>query len=289
MTIAIYGSRRQQAAIEYISQFLDVVACRHDRLVMHGKLYRHLMELIPEAMGTVDVLSTETSDFTADLAISLGGDGTFLRNAVWIADKQIPIVGVNTGHLGYLTALTVDRLPEVFDLIASDYLRVERRTMLQVVTPALPPAVGQYALNEVSLIKLDSASMIVADVAMGDRPLARYRADGLIVCTATGSTAYNLSVGGPLVDPTLDVVVISPVAAHALAMRPLVAGGDSDITIVPGGRAAHLRLALDGRSEAIDTDTPIVIRRAPFKVLVMQVADHTFADCLRDKLHWGEV
>ena len=145
-----------------------------------------------------------------------------------------------------------------------------------------------YALNEVAISKEESASMINAEVSLGETPLAEYRADGLIVCTSTGSTAYNLSVGGPIVEPTLDVCVISPVAAHSLSMRPLVVGLSQPVRIVPTGRARHIRLALDGRSVLVDAGTPVELSKAPFDVLVMQVADHTFADTLRKKLHWGE-
>lgn len=130
--------------------------------------------------------------------------------------------------------------------------------------------------------------MIEARVSVGNLPLAEYRADGLILSTPTGSTAYNLSVGGPIVQPTLDVCVISPVAAHSLSMRPLVIDGGAPVTIVPEGRARHVRIALDGRSTLLDVGSPVVLIRAPFKVLVMQAAGHTFADTIRRKLHWGE-
>ncbi|MDE5662272.1 MAG: NAD(+)/NADH kinase [Muribaculaceae bacterium] len=288
MRIAIYGSRRQYGAFDYVRQFLDTLRNRGDKVVMHRKLYAHLDEFIPEALAVVDQVSDDP-DFDADLAVSIGGDGTFLRTALWVSGKEIPIVGVNTGHLGYLAPLSIEQLPMLPDLIAGDYLRIERRNVIEVVSPALPPHVGRYALNEVAISKEESASMIQAAVSLGDLPLADYRADGLIVCTSTGSTAYNLSVGGPIVQPTLDVYVISPVAAHSLSMRPLVVDAATNITIVPGGRAPHIRLALDGRSVLVDVDTPVVLARAPFSVLVMQVADHTFADTLRTKLHWGEV
>ncbi len=287
MKIAIYGSRRQYGAFAEVSAFLKVLAGRGDSVFMHHKLYRHLHDEIPEALGGVVCVEADES-VEADLAVSLGGDGTFLRTAQWLAPQQVPVVGVNTGHLGYLTALTIAQLPELPELIAGDYLRIERRSLLRVTSPKLPPEVGMYALNEVAISKEESASMINAEVSLGETPLAEYRADGLIVCTSTGSTAYNLSVGGPIVEPTLDVCVISPVAAHSLSMRPLVVGLSQPVRIVPTGRARHIRLALDGRSVLVDAGTPVELSKAPFDVLVMQVADHTFADTLRKKLHWGE-
>lgn len=287
MRIAIYGSRRQQAAFGKVAEFLRNLAENGDSVVMHGKLYDHLMDAIPDAMSVVDTVC-DTGDFEADLAVSLGGDGTFLRTALWVADKRIPIVGVNTGHLGYLTALSIDQLINLPALISSDRLRIESRSMLEVTSPALPASTGRYALNEVAVLKEESASMIQADVSLGGLPMASYRADGIIICTSTGSTAYNLSVGGPIVQPTLDVCVISPIAAHSLSMRPLVFDARESVEIIPRSRARHVRIALDGRSTTLDVETPIVIRKAPFKVMVMQTSGHTFADALREKLHWGE-
>lgn len=287
MRIAIYGSRRQQAAFGKVAEFLRNLAENGDSVVMHGKLYDHLMDAIPDAMSVVDTVC-DTGDFEADLAVSLGGDGTFLRTALWVADKRIPIVGVNTGHLGYLTALSIDQLIDLPGLISSDRLRIESRSMLEVTSPELPASTGRYALNEVAVLKEESASMIQAEVSLGGLPMASYRADGLIICTSTGSTAYNLSVGGPIVQPTLDVCVISPIAAHSLSMRPLVFDARESVEIIPRSRARHVRIALDGRSTTLDVETPIVIRKAPFKVMVMQTSGHTFADALREKLHWGE-
>ena len=199
-----------------------------------------------------------------------------------------PIGGVNTGHLGYLTALPIEKLTELPGLISSDKLRIESRAMLEVTSPALPPGVGRYALNEVAILKEESASMILADVTFGGMPMASYRADGLIICTSTGSTAYNLSVGGPIVQPTLDVCVISPIAAHSLSMRPLVFDATESVEVIPRSRARHIRIALDGRSTTLDVETPVRVRQAPFKIMVMQTSGHTFADALREKLHWGE-
>lgn len=287
MKIAIYGSRRQFSIVDIIERFLGILRNRGVEVMMHGKLYDHLHELIPAALDGL-VAPVEGSDFTADLALSLGGDGTFLRTAVWVGDKQIPIIGVNTGHLGYLSALSIHELPQLLDFIADDRLRIERRSMLCVTDPELPDGFSPVALNEVAIAKDQHASMINADVSVGYSPLAEYRADGLILCTSTGSTAYNLSVGGPIVDPTLDVWVLSPVAAHSLAMRPLVIGSDQPVTIVPTGRASRVRLALDGRSLDLPMGTPVTICKAPYKVMVMQLAGHTFADTLRTKLHWGE-
>lgn len=287
MRIAVYGSKRQESSAEQIRLFLENLRRRGATAVMHRKLYNHLYGFMPRALAAVGSV-VDGNDFEADLAVSLGGDGTFLRTAMWVGDKEIPIVGVNTGHLGFLTALPVDRLPQLLDELGGDAFRMESRGVLELCSPFIDPHSAPYALNEIAIAKVETSSMIKADVSIDGKPLAQYSADGLIVCTATGSTAYNLSVGGPIVQPTVDVCVLSPVAAHSLTMRPMVVDGRSAIRIVPSGRASHVRLSLDSRYYEIETGTPVEIRRAPFTVRVLQPADRSFADILRGKLHWGE-
>lgn len=285
MTIAIYGSRRQHKAISFLEQFLQSLIDHNIGILMHRKLYNHITEELGRPLPE-QVTAVSGDDFEADLAVSLGGDGTFLRTAAWVGDKQIPIVGVNTGHLGYLTALSIDQLPGLLGMIERDSFLIERRSLIQVLSPALP--FSPFALNEVTVAKEASASMISTQVEVNGMKLADYHADGLIISTPTGSTAYNLSAGGPIVQPTLEVVIITPLAPHSLAMRPLVADASATLRVVPGGRAPGVRLALDGRSLEIPTGTEIILTRAPFKTLVMQLATHPFAEALRDKLHWGE-
>ncbi len=286
-TIAVFGSRRQHSFTGQIEAFLSNVRSKGIHIIMHGKLYDHLAEIIPNAIEGVERRSSADT-ISADLAVSLGGDGTFLRTAQWVGPQGIPIVGVNTGHLGYLAALSIDRLPQLSELIAEDAFVVEYRTVLSVDSPELPASVGRYALNEVALSKEESASMIYASVSLDGEALAEYKADGLLVATSTGSTAYNLSVGGPIVQPTVPVWVLSPVAAHSLSMRPMVVDSRAKISIVPRGRTPHVRLAVDGRSVSIDTGTEIRLSEAPFKLAVLQFRDHTFSDTLRRKLHWAE-
>lgn len=289
MKIAIYGSRRQQQYSAILAGFFDELQRRGCEVVMHRKLYTYLREFMPLALAPVRRV-VDGPDFTADYAVSLGGDGTFLRTAMWVGDKEIPVVGVNTGHLGYLSALPVERLPELPAMLdnSAGVFRTEVRGLIRVDSAGLDSCrIWPYALNEVAVGKEENSSMIMADVSIDGALLARYRADGLLVCTSTGSTAYNLSVGGPIVQPTLDVRVIAPVAAHSLSMRPLVVGGSSRIEIVPGGRASHVRLALDGRSYSLAVGTPVTLTTAAFGLKLMQLREHSFAGTLRDKLGWG--
>jgi NAD+ kinase len=292
MKIAIYGSRRQHDNLGEVRAFLTAAAERGCGLVFHRKLFRHLAEEMPDVMSATDYdVVDELGAHEPDYVVSLGGDGTFLRTAAWIGGREVPVIGVNTGHLGYLAALGIEDLA-VLPLAlenADELFRIEARSLIEVDCPSLRfHRLWPYALNEVALTKEETASMIVADTWIGDEHLADYRADGILVSTPTGSTAYNLSVGGPLVEPEIDVHIIAPIAAHSLSMRPLVVGGNRPLRIIPGGRASHMRLAVDGRSLQVENGEEIVLRRAPFRTLVMQVRERTFTDTLRRKLHWGD-
>lgn len=284
MKIAVYGSRRQDGHLQEIEAFMKRLGELGFEVVMHPKLYKYLRAVMLPALGAVRRV-TGDGDFNADAAVSIGGDGTFLRTAMWLEGKNVPIIGVNTGHLGYLTALGVDRLPEVPDLLLSGKLERENRGLIEVVSPELPT--WPYALNEVTVSKDDSASMINTMATLDGNLLADYRADGLIVATATGSTAYNLSVGGPIIQPQTPVWVISPIAAHALTMRPLIVADRSTMVLCPDARAEHFRLTVDGRAVSLPVGTEVTLRRAPFDVTVLHLPGATFSETLRNKLHWG--
>ena len=286
MKIAIYGSRRQQPYIELIEQFLTAMTAAGHKAVMHAKLFNHLQTLLPpQALQCVSRV-VESTRFEADFAISLGGDGSFLRTAAWVADKQIPIIGVNTGHLGFLASLSVEDLPSLPALMADESnFDIESRSLLQIDCPGLRG--WPYALNEATITKSESCSIISIQAAINGVDLADYRADGLIIATPTGSTAYNLSVGGPIVEPTAPVWILSPIAAHSLSMRPLVVGDSSLLQFHCAGRGDTYRLTLDGRTTTLSIDTPVTMRRAPFAIKVVRMRSHNFAQTLRTKLQWG--
>lgn len=284
MKIAIYGSRRQDTHLQEIEQFMRRLAALDVEVIMHPKLYTYLRGVMLTALASVRRV-TDQSDFTADAAVSIGGDGTFLRTAMWVSEHNIPIIGVNTGHLGYLTAIGVDRLAEVPDMLMGGSLVIESRGLIEVKADGV--RTWPYALNEVTVSKDDSASMIDAHTLLDGEEFADYKADGLIVATPTGSTAYNLSVGGPVVQPQTHVWVISPIAAHTLTMRPVVVSDSSTLSIVTEARSEHFRLTLDGRSVSLPVGTHVTLHRAPFDVKVMHLPSASFAETLRSKLHWG--
>ena len=283
MRIAIYGSRRQLPYKDSIQSLLRRLSLAGAEIYMAHKLYTHLAGYLALNLSAVTLAG---SDFRSlphiDMALSIGGDGTFLRTAAWVADTGTPILGINTGHLGYLAPLPVADAPAFVDNILAGNYTVEHRSLLQVTEPATRG--WHCALNEVVLAKDDSASLITAETLLDSRPLATYKADGLIIATPTGSTAYNLSAGGPIIQPTAPVWVLSPIAAHSLGMRPLVVSDDTVLRITVSGRGHTFRLTLDGRSTTLPMGTQVTVRRAPFTTGVVQPLGTGFPAVLRTKL-----
>lgn len=285
MIIAVYGNSRQHDYARELGAFFQLLGRGGAEIVMHSKLYRSLAREVAVMLGAVTRVVDDGEDFTADIALSFGGDGSFLRTAMWVGSREIPILGVNTGHLGFLAAASIAELPQVAAELLSGNFTTRRRSLLQVLSPGLHT--WPFALNEVAFSKDDSASMIEADTRIDGDYLATFRADGLIVSTPTGSTAYSLSAGGPIVDPGAPVWVISPVAAHTLGMRPMAVSDDKAVEVTVASRTRTFRLALDGRSVSLPAGTPVRLARAPFAVRVVCRPGHDFFSTLRDKLSWS--
>ncbi len=224
------------------------------------------------------------------MVVSIGGDGTFLRATHWVDSMPIPIVGLNGGHLGYLSAWRLADLDDASELarqLMDGAYDVEHREAIELVCSDMPDDVWHYALNEVSVHKDLSASMINVRAAINGYFLTDYFGDGLIIATPTGSTAYNLSVGGPIMQPQLKAWVLSPEAPHMLNMRPLVVDSSSTLQLIPTSRSGQYMVSLDGHSFSLPSGTRIELRRAGFTVAVVKQRSMTFASILREKLLWG--
>lgn len=285
MRIAVFGNRYQEAHIEELSTLFDLMSRHNVWVEMEESFYNYLCSVLTSPPEVNDLIKGD--DFNAAIALSIGGDGTFLRTAQRVGEKEIPILGINTGHLGYLADVTVNEANDKLQNLLDGKYHVESRTMIAVTSPDAKLDLWRYALNEVAILKEDTSSMIEMEAMVGDSHLATYLADGLIVSTPTGSTGYNLSVGGPIVAPSAPVWAISPVAAHSLTMRPLIVADDSVISVTTRSRSETYRISLDGRSQTLPVGTTIEMRRAPFVTRVIQRLDHRFTDTLRSKLLWG--
>lgn len=281
--VLIFGNAYQQDDIGRVCALLEHL-CRQrlDVAVEAGYL-----NYLRGQGGVADVSSFTTADVpAADLALSLGGDGTFLTTVMWVSCQGMPILGINLGHLGYLTAGRLDADNEVIDAVLRGDYRIEERTMLQVDSDAVEIP-HPWALNEIAILRHDTSSMLDMETRLRSHSLTTYRGDGLIVSTPTGSTAYNMSVGGPILEPTAACLVLSPISPHSLTMRPLVVRDDSVITVRTHTRATHYEVSIDGEVALCPTGSSLTIRRAPYCARVVQLLDNNFGNTLRQKLLWG--
>ena len=229
----------------------------------------------------------DDSRFTADFVISLGGDGTLLRAAAHVGDKQIPIVGVNMGRLGFLAGIVPDDIETLIEALYSGDYSVETHSTISVTPSGMSLSGPDTALNDIAVLKRDEASMITINVSVDGEYLATYQADGLIVCTPTGSTAYSLSNGGPIMVPSAGVVCLTPVAAHSLNMRPVVIPDTSEITLTVESRSHNFLVAVDGQSESCPENTVLTIRKAPYVAKVVKQRGQSYFSTLRHKMMWG--
>ncbi|MCM1109818.1 MAG: NAD(+)/NADH kinase [Clostridium sp.] len=282
---AIFGSTHQDRHIDAIRVFLFRLSSAGVTLLAEPSFLDYLRlrtaTLPPE-------LRPLPGDFPAkdlSLAVCLGGDGTLLHAASRVLPSPVPLFGINTGHLGFLTSWTLAEPDAVAaTILAGDYV-VENRRMVMAVAEGSPrPAT---ALNEIALLKRDSASMITIEASVDGQRLATYHADGLIVATPTGSTGYNLSAGGPIVDPRTGVVVVTPICAHTLTMRPLILPDTSIVDMTVSSRTGSFLLSYDGNATELADGARVTITRAPCDALIAKRTDRGFVDTLRDKLHWN--
>lgn len=227
------------------------------------------------------------NEFDADMVISIGGDGTFLKAASRVGRKGIPVLGINTGRLGFLADISPEEMEDTFDEIKAGRYSVEERSVLQMVCDDKHLQEYPYALNEIAVLKRDSSSMISIRTAINGAYLNTYQADGLVIATPTGSTAYSLSVGGPIIVPHSNTIAITPVAPHSLNVRPIVIRDDWEITLDIESRSHNFLIAIDGRSESCKETTQLIIRKADYSIKVVKRFNHVFFDTLRSKMMWG--
>ncbi len=286
MSIAVFGNTAQDSSAAAIAVAVRSLAASVSAPLFVEERFAAYLE---QADGGSDFMRTAVVPDDCTMVVCFGGDGTFLQAVHWIGRRGVPVLGINTGHLGYLAAMPLPQNPgQLADFITRGEWHIEEREMLAVsvdgpaeFTPAFP-----YALNEVAFHNDTPATTLICAAALGSNHLATYTGDGLLVCTPTGSTAYNLSAGGPIVQPSLDVMVISPIASHTLALRPLVVSCDEHVVVTTRSRSGCFRLSLDGSSTQLPAGTTVRIKRAPFRTKIIRVADSHWLKPLREKLLW---
>lgn len=286
ISVIICGNRHQDTYLTKIDELITLMLQSGIEVNIERRFSDYISDAGFDLINRCHIIDRPVDSATA--AVSIGGDGTFLRTARWVGRMDIPILGINTGHLGFMAGYTLDEAPSLIEMLLTGNGVIERRSLLQIDSPDLPDDIFPYALNEVAILKEDTSSMISVHLSLGDFFLADYLADGLIISTPTGSTGYNLSVGGPIIQPTLQAICIAPVAPHTLTLRPIVVARDSMLHAVTTSRASHYRVSLDGCSFIMNTDTCIDIHNADFCIKILRRADTDFATTLRNKLLWGQ-
>ena len=285
MRIAIFGNIYRPVILSHIQVLFEYFHGIPAVILLDKVLYDFVSD-----HGQINLAGTviiQDDDFVADLALSIGGDGTFLNTAARIGRKQIPILGINTGRLGFLADVSTEEIIPALDAILAQHYRIEERALLFVETSDGTTFDYPYALNEVSVLKQDSSSMMSINASVNGEMVHTYQADGLIVSTPTGSTAYSMSVGGPLVVPQAQNIILSPVASHSLNVRPLIVPDSWVIELEVHSRSQNYLVALDGRSKILEHTTKLRIRKADYTVKIIKQLNHTFFDTLKNKLMWG--
>lgn len=285
LRFALFGNIYQAKKSAPVQKLLGMLARQQADLFIDEAFFHYLtgtlgLKVVPTGLIT-------DNDFDADIAISLGGDGTFLEAARRVGNKGIPILGVNTGRLGFLADISADEINETIEYVCRNEFQTEKRSVIQVECNDCRLNGYPYALNEVAVLKRDNSSMISIRVEIDGEYLTTYQADGLLVNTPTGSTGYALSVGGPIIVPQCGTFGITPVAPHSLNMRPITLGDDVEISLSVASRSHNFLVAIDGRSETCREGSRLTLRKAPYTVKVLKHPRRSFFTTLRQKLMWG--
>jgi len=285
MKIGLFGNEYQLEKQKCIQILFDKLQALHAEIYIERKFYNFLLRQLDSA-PTVNGL-IESNQLALDLVISLGGDGTFLQTAAWVGRQNIPILGINMGRLGFLADINTDDIGVTIDEIFRREYTVEKRSVLELESNPSFKGVYNYALNEIAILKRDTSSMITIHTSLNDEYLTNYLSDGLLIATPTGSTAYSMSINGPIIVPQANNFVLNPVAPHSLNVRPLVIPEDYCIRLKVETRNNNFLVALDGRSEIYPSGSEFFIRKADFTIQIVKRCPQNFYETLRKKLLWG--
>ena len=287
MKVALFGQTFNRESAGPAGDFLGALSELGAEVALEAEFAGFLGLTAPEY---ATFTQAEGLDASFDLFVSFGGDGTILRAITYIGDLGIPVVGVNTGRLGFLSTIGKDEVRTlVRDFSQGEYHLVERSLVeARLNDQPAEPGFLNFALNEVTVSRKDTTSMITVETYLNGEYLTSYWADGLIVATPTGSTGYSLSCGGPVMTPTARSLVITPIAPHNLNARPLVISDDTEIRLRVSGREPQHLLSLDSRITTLDNGTEICIRRAGFTIKMVEFPSESFLKTIRHKLLWGE-
>lgn len=288
MKVAVFGTSLSSDFIPVLQEFFQFLKTNKVEVQLSKRFYSFLVEELNTSPYYTSLFhSFADFDEKNEFIFSVGGDGTFLHSVLNIRNFDIPVIGVNSGRLGFLADISADQIQDALTHIFNHRYKIVERSMLQVNFEGCKNLDFNYALNEMAVLKTDTSSMINVSAFINNEFLNNYWADGLIIATPTGSTAYSLSVGGPILTPDSENFVITPLAPHNLTIRPIVVPDKCEITLKVEGRGTHYLTALDFRSEPVELSTVIKIRKANFMLKTLQLSEQPFFNTLRNKLMWG--
>ncbi|WP_395049112.1 NAD kinase [Flavobacterium sp.] len=290
MKVAIYGQYYQNSTEPIIKDIFVFLIKNNVEMIIESNFFKILFEkkIIDKDYPTFKSYTELNSSF--DMLISIGGDGTILKAATLVRDSGVPILGINAGRLGFLATVQKENIPKFMQFIIDKKYSISKRTLLNLSCSPDNEAIQDinFALNEISVSRKDTTSMITIETYLNNEYLNSYWADGLIIATPTGSTGYSMSCGGPILTPNARSVVITPIAPHNLNARPLVVTDETEIRLKVSGRDDHYLVSLDSRIISVKNETVLFIKKSPFQINMVEIPNETFLKTLRTKLFWGE-
>jgi len=290
MKVGIYGQYYKGEAVSYIEILLKTLSQKNIEVVIEEDFYNLIkINNFPEKEYQTFSDYSDLND-SFEVMLTVGGDGTFLRAVTYVRDLNIPIVGINIGRLGFLATIQKENIPEAINILLTKQYEISERSLLSVTISKKNTELSDinFALNEISVSRRNTTSMVTVETYLDDEYLTSYWADGLIVATPTGSTGYSLSCGGPVITPNNKSLVLTPIAPHNLNARPLVIPDNTNIKLKIIAREKQALLSLDSRMTTVDSNTEIFIKKTPFTLKTIQLSQQTFLKTLREKLLWGE-
>ncbi|TRZ44422.1 NAD kinase [Robertkochia solimangrovi] len=290
MKIGVYGQYYQEDAGDFIQVLLNALEENDVNIVVEAGYYEQIRKFAGITKEYAMFSSFNDLDASYDMMFSVGGDGTILRSVLFVRDLNIPILGINTGRLGFLATVQKEGVCKAVQEVVNGEYELRKRALLQITSD--PPVDDQtevnFALNEIAVSRKNTTSMITIATWLDEEYLTSYWADGLIVATPTGSTGYSLSCNGPVIAPSTDAFVLTPIAPHNLNARPLVIPDKTRIELSISGREENFLVSLDSRIATLSNETRITIEKAPFYIQMVELREESFLRTLRKKLLWGE-
>lgn len=287
MRIALFGTPCSEQFTKYIQHLVSRLEAENVSVLVYEEYFNFLENKIEFKNPPIIFDSYESLKNQADYLFSIGGDGTLLGSVTLVRDSDIPILGINTGRLGFISSIATDQIESAITDVLNNNFEIKSRTLLSLETENNLFGKVNFALNEVAVVKKDTSSMIRIDAFLGDEFLNSYWADGIVIATPTGSTGYSLSCGGPIIIPGTDNVIITPIAPHNLNVRPIVLSDKNSIKLKVADKDQLALVSLDSRFRAFDASISLLIKKADFKINLIEPQSHSFISTIRTKLMWG--